>query len=245
LRELADGLEGIGWVRLARGEASRIDRIAKELRDGFSLLHGVEPAVCFFGSALASRDSDEYLAARETARAVARAGFAVITGGGPGVMEAANRGCAEGGGLSVGLQIRLPREQRTNRFVQRRHTFRYFFVRKMMFVKYSCAFLVFPGGFGTLDEAFEALTLVQTHKIPHFPVLFFVKGFWKHLRRQLDVMEAAGLLSARDRACVRLVESADEAVEVLRECHAGLCADLGKPPLHRRRRAARGGRAQR
>jgi hypothetical protein len=104
-----------------------------------------------------------------------------------------------------------------------------------MFVKYSCAFLIFPGGFGTLDEAFEALTLVQTHKIPHFPVLFFVPDFWKHLRRQLGVMERHGLISAEDGAHVHLVESAEDAVRILRRCHRGLCRELGKAPLQRGR----------
>lgn len=233
-REYLAALESVGWARLAKGEGPRIGRIATELRDGFRLLRDVEPAVSVFGAARTRRGSEEYAAARETARAVARAGFNVITGGGPGVMEAANRGCTEGGGLSIGLGIRLPREQRTNRFVQREYDFRYFFVRKLMFVKYSCAFLVFPGGFGTLDEAFEALTLVQTHKIPHFPVLFFETDFWKHLRKHVAVMQREGLISAADRAHVQLVRSPDDAVRILLHCHEGLCAELGKPPLHRR-----------
>jgi len=156
-------------------------------------------------------------------------------------MEAANRGCREAGGLSVGLSIRLPKEQRTNRYVERECRFRYFFLRKLMFVKYSCAFLIFPGGFGTLDEAFEALTLVQTHKIPHFPVLLFGGRFWAGLHRQLDSMERRGSISGEERAHVRVVESAAEAVEILRGCHEGLCAALHKPPL-----APRGpGRAER
>jgi hypothetical protein len=150
-------------------------------------------------------------------------------------MEAANRGCAEGGGLSVGLGIRLPREQHINRFVQRRYDFRYFFVRKLVFVEYSCAFLVFPGGFGTLDETLEALTLVQTHKFPHFPVLFFGTDFWKRLLEHVAVMERERLISADERAHLRLVRSPDEAVRILLHCHQGLCAELGKPPLHRRR----------
>jgi hypothetical protein len=158
-------------------------------------------------------------------------GFNVLTGGGPGVMEAANRGCREGGGLSIGLSIRLPKEQRTNRYVERECRFRYFFVRKLMFVKYSCAFLIFPGGFGTLDEAFEALTLVQTHKIPHFPVLLFGGRFWMGLHRQLDTMERRGSISGEERAQVRVVRSEDEVVEILRGCHEGLCATLHKPPL--------------
>jgi hypothetical protein len=228
-------LESVGWARLENGERSRIGRIVAELREGFRLLHDVEPAVTVFGAARLRKGSEEYAAARETARAVARTGFNIITGGGPGVMEAANRGCREGGGLSIGLGIRLPKQQRTNRFVERGYTFRYFFVRKLMFVKYSCAFLIFPGGFGTLDEAFEALTLVQTHKIPHFPVLFFVTDFWKHLRRHLAIMERQGLISAEDRAHFHLVETAEDAVRILRHCHEGLCKELGKPPLRRRR----------
>ena len=161
-------------------------------------------------------------------------GFNVLTGGGPGVMEAANRGCREGGGLSIGLNIRLPREQAENPFVDRACSFRYFFVRKMMFVKYSCAFLVFPGGFGTLDEVFEALTLVQTHKIPHFPVLLFGGSFWDGLEHQLDRFEAEAMISAQDRSRLRRVATPEEAVGILRRCHEGLCAELHKPPLPRR-----------
>jgi uncharacterized protein (TIGR00730 family) len=208
-----------------------VDRIAAELEASLAALHDVEPAVAFFGSARSGETSAEYRAARTVAQAVAGAGFNVITGGGPGVMEAANRGCREGGGLSVGLNIRLPREQGTNAYVDREFTFRYFFVRKLMFVKYSCAFLIFPGGFGTLDEAFEALTLVQTHKIPHFPVLLFGGDFWDGLERQLDAFEERSMISADDRARIRRIEDPAEAVAVLRHCHAGLCAELGKPPL--------------
>jgi uncharacterized protein (TIGR00730 family) len=162
---------------------------------------------------------------------VARAGFNILTGGGPGIMEAANRGCREGGGLSIGLNIRLPAEQRRNPYAERVLEFRYFFVRKLMFVKYSCAFLIFPGGYGTLDEAFEALTLVQTHRIPHFPVLLFGEPFWDDLERQLDRLEASALISAGDRQRLKRVEGAEQAVEILRRCHEGLCRDLGKPPL--------------
>lgn len=162
--ESASPLESIGWG--AEGDEERVARITAELRMGFAALRDVEPAVSIFGSARAWEGSPECVMAREVAREVSRAGFNVLTGGGPGVMEAANRGCREGGGLSIGLSIRLPREQRTNGFVDRECAFGHFFVRKLMFVKYSCAFLIFPGGFGTLDEAFEALTLVQTHKIP-------------------------------------------------------------------------------
>jgi hypothetical protein len=148
-------------------------------------------------------------------------------------MEAASRGCLEGGGLAVGLNIVLPVEQRPSPFLSRSLTFRYFFVRKLMFVKYSCAFLIFPGGFGTLDEAFEALTLVQTHKIPHFPVLLFGGDFWEGTRRQLHAMEGLGLVSPEDAARLEPVDTVEQAVEILRSCHERLCA-LHKPPLPRR-----------
>jgi uncharacterized protein (TIGR00730 family) len=196
--------ESIGWGGSTSGEQERVARIGAELEAGFIALRDVEPAVSFFGSARSTASSPEYRLARSVAAAVARMGFNVLTGGGPGVMEAANRGCREGGGLSIGLNIRLPHEQAQNSFVDRAYTSRYFFVRKLMFVKYSCAFLVFPGGFGTLDEVFEALTLVQTHKIPHFPVLLFGDAFWDGLEHQLDRFEAEAMISAEDRARLRV-----------------------------------------
>jgi uncharacterized protein (TIGR00730 family) len=228
-----DSMEGIGWAGV--DERARVERITAEVEEGFARLRDVEPAVAFFGSARSAESSPEYAAARSVARAVAAAGFNVITGGGPGVMEAANRGCREGGGLSVGLNIQLPHEQLTNPYVDLECPFRYFFLRKLMFMKYSCAFLVFPGGFGTLDEAFEALTLVQTHKIPHFPVLLFGGGFWDGLERQLDALERRSMIAAGDRGRILRLERPDEAVAALRHCHAGLCADVGKPALRERR----------
>ena len=227
-------LESIGWDGVSGDDRARIARISAELERGFAALRDVEPAVGVFGSARASPKDAEYGAARDVARVVARAGFNILTGGGPGLMEAASLGCREGGGISVGLSIDLPHEQRTNPFVERECRFRYFFVRKLMFVRYSCAFLIFPGGFGTLDEAFEALTLVQTHKIPHFPVLLFGGDFWSSLLDQLDLMVQRGAISPDDRARVQVVSSADEASEILKCCHEGLCASLHKPPLHRR-----------
>ncbi|MEX2208764.1 MAG: TIGR00730 family Rossman fold protein [Myxococcota bacterium] len=230
----AEALESIGWQRDRADEAARVARISAELEHGFRALGDVEPAVAIFGSARSLAGSPEYSAARAVACAVAAAGFNVLSGGGPGLMEAASRGCREGGGISVGLTIRLPHEQATNAFVDRECSFRYFFARKLMFVKYSCAFLIFPGGFGTLDEAFEALTLVQTHKIPHFPVLLFGGEFWDGLHRQLETLEANGMIGAEDRARIHRVSSPDEATEILRCCHEGLCATLHKPPLARR-----------
>jgi len=234
LRDAQDrsALEGLGWLR--DDDEARLRRIDAEVRAGFSTLREIEPAVAFFGSARAQEGHPAYDQAREVAVAVARAGFNILTGGGPGIMETGNRGCREGGGLSVGLNIRLAEEQHTNPYVERSCEFRYFFVRKLMFVKYSCAFLVFPGGYGTLDEAFEALTLVQTHKIPHFPVLLFGEEFWGDLERQLDRLEAEFMISTPDRRRLHRVRTADEAVQILEHCHHGLCRDLGKPPLRLR-----------
>jgi len=229
-----EALESIGWAPAPPGEEERLRRIRCELEAGFGALREVEPAVAFFGSARSAPDSSEYRLARSVAAAVAREGFNVITGGGPGVMEAANRGCREAGGLSVGLNIELPHEQHVNPYVDLGCHFRYFFARKLMFVRYSCAFLIFPGGFGTLDEAFEALTLVQTHKIPHFPVLLFGGDFWDGVTAQLEAMERRNLITAGERGHVRPVSTVEEAVEILRCCHEGLCADLHKPPLRRR-----------
>lgn len=232
---LTEALESIGWGGRPSDEQARVARIAREIERGVRTLADVEPAISIFGSARSDAATPEYGAAREVARAVAALGFNVLTGGGPGVMEAANRGCREGGGLSVGLTIRLPREQATNRYVERECSFHYFFARKLMFVKHSCAFLIFPGGFGTLDEAFEALTLVQTHKIPHFPVLLFGGSFWDGLHRQLEAMQGTGMISTEDRARLKLVSGVEETLEILRCCHEGLCASLHKPPLRARR----------
>ena len=224
-------LESIGWGTSADDRA-RIAKIGEELERGFAMLRGIEPAVSLFGSARARPDDGIYSASRGVAREVARAGFNVLTGGGPGVMEAASLGCREGGGVSVGLTIELPDEQATNPFVEREVRFRYFFARKLMFVRYSCAFLILPGGFGTLDEAFEALTLVQTHKIPHFPVLLFGGDYWSGLLDQLGDMVEHGAISPEDRSRIQLVSTANDAVAILRHCHENLCAALHKPPLH-------------
>lgn len=215
----------------ANDEPERLARIQRELRNGFRALQDVEPAVSVFGSARLEESTAEYQHARAVLRAVARAGYNVITGGGPGLMEAANRGAREGGGLSVGINIELVTEQRPNDHLDRIVTCRYFFVRKLLFVRYACAFLIFPGGFGTLDEAFEALTLVQTQKIPHFPVLFFGGDFWCDLEAHLDRLQARGMIDGADRAMMRMVDGADEALAILRSCHERLCSELGRRPL--------------
>ena len=156
-------------------------RILGEFVEGFDALANIGPAVSIFGSARVRRSDPAYRQARRMAARLVREGFAIITGGGPGIMEAANRGAQEAGGLSIGCNIELPFEQDLNDYVDLGMQFRYFFVRKTMFVKYAEAFCIFPGGFGTLDELFESLTLIQTGKIEHFPVVLFDKAYWKGL----------------------------------------------------------------
>jgi len=159
----------------------RVLRIQSEFVDGFDRLAAIDKAVSVFGSARVAPDDPQYAVACEAARLLARAGFAIITGAGPGIMEAANKGAREGGGRSIGCNIELPFEQRPNPYIDTLIEFRYFFARKTMFVKYSSAFLIFPGGFGTLDELFEAIVLIQTGKLYHFPVILFGKRYWASL----------------------------------------------------------------
>lgn len=161
-------------------------RIMGEFVEGFDALAGIGPAVSVFGSARIGRSDPSYRQARALTRKLARHGYAIITGGGPGIMEAANRGAREGGGVSVGCNIELPFEQGANPYVDTLVQFRYFFVRKTMFIKYSVAFIIFPGGFGTLDELFEAVTLIQTGKIYQFPVILFGRHYWAGLLRWLQ-----------------------------------------------------------
>src|SRR5213595_3035914 len=156
----------------------RVLRIMGEFVEGFDTLSDVRNAVTVFGSARTLEGDPYYAAAQETSRILAKEGFAIITGGGPGIMEAANRGAKQGGGLSIGCNIELPFEQGTNAYVDLAINFRYFFVRKTMFMKYSEAFVIFPGGFGTMDELFEALTLIQTGKVSNFPVILFDSRYW-------------------------------------------------------------------
>jgi uncharacterized protein (TIGR00730 family) len=178
----------------------RLFRIREEVDRGFDAMRDVEEGVSIFGSARVGEDHRWYGLCRQTAVCLAKHGFAVITGGGPGLMEAANRGAAEAGGLSVGLNIELPMEQETNRFVNRKLDFHYFFARKLMFVRYARAFVIFPGGFGTLDELFESLTLIQTERIRHFPVILVDSEFWKPMLSWIDrSLEDEGLISPEDK----------------------------------------------
>jgi uncharacterized protein (TIGR00730 family) len=194
-------------------DAWRALRILSEFVEGFDTLADLPKAVSVFGSARSKPDSPECQLAEQLGRALAGAGFAVITGGGPGVMEAANKGAAEAGGLSVGLGIELPFEQGLNEWVDLGIDFRYFFARKTMFVKYAHAFVVLPGGFGTLDELFEAVTLVQTKKVTRFPVVLMGTAYWQGLIDWLrSTMAAEGKISPADLDLILLTDDVDEAV---------------------------------
>ena len=195
----------------------RVLRIMGEFVEGFDTLSDVHHAVTVFGSARTPADDPYYEKAVETARLLAREGFPIITGGGPGIMEAANRGCQEGNGLSIGCNIELPFEQVLNPYVERAINFRYFFVRKTMFVKYALAFLAFPGGFGTLDELFEALTLIQTGKVKHFPVVLMGEAYWGGLVEWLrERVAGEGKIDTADLALFQVTDSPREAVATIR-----------------------------
>lgn len=194
----------------------RVMRIQSEFVEGFGALAELGPAISVFGSARTPADSPEYAAGVRIGRALAEAGFAVITGGGPGAMEAANKGAGEAGGVSVGLGIELPFEQGLNPYVDIGVNFRYFFVRKTMFVKYAQGFVVLPGGFGTLDELFEALTLVQTKKVTRFPIVLYGSSYWRGL---VDWVRATligeGKASAVDLELFHLTDDVDEAIKLV------------------------------
>jgi uncharacterized protein (TIGR00730 family) len=193
----------------------RVLRIMGEFIDGFDVLARIGLAVTVFGSARTKRDSPYYAAARAVGQGLAERGFAVITGGGPGTMEAANRGASEVGGLSIGCNIELAHEQAPNPYANLSIDFRYFFVRKTMFVKYSEAFVVFPGGFGTLDELFEALTLIQTGKVKRFPVVLYGSEYWSGLLEWVrKALAADGMISEADLSLVQLVDTIDEVCEI-------------------------------
>jgi len=199
----------------------RMFRIMAEFVEGFEALADCLPAVSIFGSARVTPDHPDYQKAEVIARQLAREGFAIITGGGPGVMEAANKGAFEAGGRSVGLNIELPMEQSSNPFSNVKVSFRYFFVRKVMFVKYASGFIILPGGFGTLDELFEAITLIQTGKIRPFPVVLVGRDYWTGLVTWIrDVMMQDQKISAKDLAILRVVDTADEAIEVVNEFYS-------------------------
>jgi uncharacterized protein (TIGR00730 family) len=228
-------------------DAWRVFRIMGEFVEGFDTLARLGPAVSIFGSAREKPSTPYYQAAEETARRLAQAGFAVITGGGPGIMEAANKGALEAGGDSVGCNIELPFEQGMNEYVRVAINFRYFFVRKTMFVKYAEAFVIFPGGFGTMDELFEALTLIQTGKVRDFPVVLFGREYWQGLVDWLrGRMLVDGKIAAGDLDLMVVTDSPQEAVAVIIDCFEKHCARAqaqseGAQIQSAQRRRSRGG----
>jgi len=200
-------------------ELARLIRIGREFIRGFRALRDVEPCVTVFGSARINDGEAYYELARETSRRLAEAGFTIMTGGGPGIMEAANRGAREGGGRSIGCNIELPHEQRPNPYLDLFLEFRYFFVRKVMLVKYSHAFIVLPGGFGTLDETFEIATLVQTGKVESFPIVLMGTDYWRPLREFIaGPMVGARTISASDVDLLTFTDDPDEAEAIMRRC---------------------------
>jgi uncharacterized protein (TIGR00730 family) len=218
-------------IDFTRTDPWRVMRIMAELIEGFDTLAGVEKGVSIFGSARTGPDDPQYEAARETSRLLAEAGFAIITGAGPGIMEAANKGAREGHGRSIGCNIELPFEQGSNPYVDTVIDFRYFFIRKLMFIKYSSAFIIFPGGFGTLDETFEALTLIQTGKIYQFPVILFGRHYWAGLIRWLRsrvLLEQK--ISSGDLDLILVTDDPQEAARAVTAAHEA----RQKPPPQRR-----------
>jgi uncharacterized protein (TIGR00730 family) len=201
---------------LRKTDPWRVFRIMGEFVEGFDELADVSDGVAVFGSARTQITDPHYAAAVETARLLAEKNIPIITGGGPGIMEAANRGAVEGGGLSIGCNIELPFEQGTNQYVRRSIDFKYFFVRKTMFVKYSMAFVVFPGGYGTMDELFESLTLIQTGKIKHFPVVLFGSEYWRGMIRWLEETVAReGKIDNKDMMLFQVTDKPEEVLRII------------------------------
>lgn len=222
LTEDAKLLQGVlAGDEFTRTDPWRVLRIMAEFVEGFDKLASLDKAVTVFGSARTRPEDPQYAAAVDVGRALARRGFAVITGGGPGIMEAANKGARLADGRSIGCNIELPFEQGTNPYVDTVVNFRYFFVRKTMFIKYSTAFIIFPGGFGTLDELFEAVTLIQTGKISTFPVILFGRHYWAGMFRwmQSRVLGEAKV-SAGDIELMTLTDDPEEAVDIVAAAYA-------------------------
>ena len=212
--------------------AEHVARIASEFREGFEAVERIGgPAVSIFGSARVAEDHPAYAEARDVARRLAEAGFAIVTGGGPGVMEAANRGAREGGGVSVGFNIELPHEQHSNPYLDIDVTFSHFYARKTMFVKAAEGFVIFPGGFGTFDELFESLTLIQTGKVLHFPVVLFDSGYWSPM---LDWIRSGALaeemVSPEDLELLHVTDDAEDAVATIVDCYERRCAAMPAEP---------------
>ena len=230
-----DVRDWLAGPRSRLSELARLARIAAEFLRGFRALHFVGPCVTVFGSSRIPPGDPTYELARTMGRRLAQEGLTVMTGGGPGIMEAANRGAREAGGGSIGCNIQLPREQQPNLYLDRFITFRYFFVRKVMLVKYSVAFVVLPGGFGTLDELFEALTLVQTGKIATFPIVLMGVGYWRPLLDFLrETLATRRMIDPGDLELLTVTDAPDEAIDAIRRGAAEL---PGPWRVLRRRRA--------
>jgi uncharacterized protein (TIGR00730 family) len=208
--------------------ADAVEKIADEFRAGFAEVDKIDrSAVAMFGSARIGEDHPAYAAARETGRLFAERGWAVVTGGGGGVMEAANRGAQEGGGLSVGFNIELPHEQHPNAYVDIAYTFDHFYVRKVCFVKPSEGFVIFPGGFGTLDELYEALTLIQTGKVMHFPVVLYDSDYWQEMLDWIRAeLLADGMIAPDDVELLFVTDDPQEAVAMIVDCYDRRCAQV-------------------
>ncbi|NQY66618.1 MAG: TIGR00730 family Rossman fold protein [Flavobacteriales bacterium] len=212
------------WNEIKTENSWQVFKIIAEFVDGFDTLSKIGPCVTIFGSARTQPEEDQYLLAQEIAYKLTQFGYGVITGGGPGVMEAANKGAKEGGGKSVGLNIELPFEQSANEFIDpdKLLNFNYFFIRKLMFVKYAQGFIVLPGGFGTLDELFEALTLIQTKKIGKFPIILVDKEYWKGLVDWIIkvTVKEQGKVSPEDLNLFTVVDTADEALDEINKFYS-------------------------
>lgn len=203
--------------QMSTQESWRIFRIMAEFVDGIETLSSLEPAVTIFGSSRSKPGDKYYKMAEELGNQLAKEGFTIITGGGPGTMEAANKGALEAGGQSVGLNIDLPFEQKLNPYTNIHINFRYFFVRKVMFVKYAMSYVIFPGGFGTMDELFESLTLIQTDKMKPFPVILVGSDYWSGLLNWInDTMLSENMILPEDKTIFTLVDSPGDAVEIIK-----------------------------
>jgi uncharacterized protein (TIGR00730 family) len=210
-----------------RSDPWRVLRIMGEFVEGFETLAALGPAVSIFGSARVTEDHPWYRAARDLGEKLVYRGFTVITGGGPGIMEAANRGAAEAGGVSVGANIELPHEQGLNGYVNLPLDFHYFFVRKTMFVKYAEGFVIFPGGFGTMDELFESLTLIQTGKLGNFPVALYGAEFWTDILSWIErQLLGEGLISPGDLDLVTVTDDIDQIADIMAVCYEENCAQI-------------------
>jgi len=216
------------------GETWRVFRIMSEFVEGFETLQNLGPAITIFGSARTKRDNGAYKTALKVSKMLAERGFAIISGGGPGIMEAANRGARLGKGVSVGPNIQLPEEQKPNRYQDKSLTFRHFFARKVMFVKYASGYIIMPGGFGTLDEFFESLTLIQTEKIRRFPVVLMGRKYWEGLIRWMEqTLVDQGTIDAGNLNLFYLTDSPEDAVEYIVKFHL----ETIRPTGERRKRS--------